>query len=971
MQQMRKLFIFGLILLTATVGLAQTARLRGKVLDSSGLIMPGATVKVYQGDKLVKEGTSNATGEFDIQVNPGDYKLEVGAPDFETKTQMIKVTPNLAPISVSLNLAILATNVDVTENSNAVSLDSDSSLSSTTLSGDTIAELPDDEDELTAYLQQIAGSRGGNAGGGSFVIDGFSGGRLPPKDQIQEIRINNNPYSTEFGGIGFGRVEIVTRAGTGNFNGSMQFNFKDESLDARTPNVFTRPPYQTRNFNTNYGGPIIKNKLTMNFRASSNENENSGAINAYLADGTIFRQPYVNPNVNRGFNTRGQYALTRNNTLNFNYNYNTGSRKNSINNEFTLPERASDSKNSNYEVQIRETAIFNAKLVHEVRFEAQHQTNSTTPRTNAITINVLDAFNSGGSSNRSSSNNWNYEFGNLLMYSTAKWTSKTGIQINSIRNHSESFSNYNGTYQFPSLAAYLAGQPTQFTQTTGNPILDWRQLEFGTFWQNDWKISPRFSFYGGVRYQAQTNLSDYNNIDPRIGFALGLTKTSSIRGGAGIFHQTFGINNVEQLLRGDGTRQLKIVVTSPFYDTAWINDPSLISVPAGLAQAPTTINVRASDLAAPYNTSTSLSLEKAWPHGFGTTFSWDTTRGMHLLRSRNLNAPFPGTALSDDLLFRLNSRDSTIRAAALDEVNRLRPMYPYVANVNQLESTGKSRSNSFNLGFRESLPKLWGLQVFGSYGLTDGKSDTDNAFSTPVNNYNLADEWARTNFARHRFNTGVNFRFTHVEGKGLLGQLWNYSLGNTFMMINANASSARPYNITTGTDLNGDTITNDRPVGVARNSGIGPSNYNVNLNFNKQFTLKHSETGPGRGAPSANGASPFAESYADPQRGGGPGGFPGGGGPGGGGDGGQRGPGGPGGRGGGVFGGERGGRGGPGGPRGQQQPNKTLTFTANVNNVLNHTQPQNYSGVLTSRVYGLPTRYANGRSINLGLRFNF
>src|SRR5262245_36484371 len=311
--RMRKLFIFGLILLTATVGLAQTARLRGKVLDSSGLIMPGATVKVYQGDKLVTEATSSSTGEFDIPVNPGDYKLEVGAPDFETKTQTIKVTPNLAPVSVSLNLAVIATNVDVTESSNAVSLDADSSLSATTLSGDSIAELPDDEDELTAYLQQIAGSRGGNAGGGSFVIDGFSGGRLPPKDQIQEIRINNNPYSTEFGGIGFGRVEIVTRAGTGNYNGNMQLNFKDESLDARNPqNVregaeAKRPPYQTRNFNTNYGGPIIKNKLTMNFRASNNENENAGAINAYLANGTIFHDAYSSPNVTRSFNTRAQY----------------------------------------------------------------------------------------------------------------------------------------------------------------------------------------------------------------------------------------------------------------------------------------------------------------------------------------------------------------------------------------------------------------------------------------------------------------------------------------------------------------------------------------------------------------------------------------------------------------------------------------------------------------------------------------
>src|SRR5262245_59579823 len=212
--RMRKLFIFGLILLTATVGLAQSARLRGKVLDSSGLIMPGATVKVYQGDKLVKEGITGATGDFDISINAGDYKLEIAAPDFETKTQMVKVTPNLAPLSVSLTLAVLATNVDVTETSTGVSVDADSSLSTTTLSGDAIAELPDDEDELTAYLQQIAGSRGGNAGGGSFVIDGFSGGRLPPKDQIQEIRINNTQYRTEFGGTGLRRVSLVTRAGT-------------------------------------------------------------------------------------------------------------------------------------------------------------------------------------------------------------------------------------------------------------------------------------------------------------------------------------------------------------------------------------------------------------------------------------------------------------------------------------------------------------------------------------------------------------------------------------------------------------------------------------------------------------------------------------------------------------------------------------------------------------------------------------
>jgi len=204
--------------------------------------------------------------------------------------------------------------------------------------------------------------------------------------------------------------------------------------------------------------------------------------------------------------------------------------------------------------------------VHEIRFEVQHDTGSTTPRTNGITINVLDAFNSGGGQNFSNNNNWGYEFGNLVLFSSTKWTMKTGIQINRSNNHTESRSNYQGTYQFSSLADYIAGRPTLFTRTSGNPILDSRQTEFGTFMQNDWKVTPKFTFSAGVRYQAQTNLKDYNNIDPRIGFALGLTKTSLIRGGAGIFHQTFSLGNTETLLRADGTRQLQVVVSNPTFD---------------------------------------------------------------------------------------------------------------------------------------------------------------------------------------------------------------------------------------------------------------------------------------------------------------------------------------------------------------------------------------------------------------------
>src|SRR3954470_23024769 len=72
---------------------------------------------------------------------------------------------------------------------------------------------------------------------------------------------------------------------------------------------------------------------------------------------------------------------------------------------------------------------------------------------------------------------------------------------------------------------------------------------------------------------------------------------------------------------------------------------------------------------------------------------------------------------------------------------------------------------------------------------------------------------------------------------GLNGRLpWNISV-NT--MVRAN--SGRPYNITTGFDDNGDTITNDRPFGIGHNTGVGPGLFDTNLNFSKTFVLRKEE----------------------------------------------------------------------------------------------------------------------------------
>ena len=904
--------------------------------------MPGVQVKLYQGDRVVKQGISSNTGDFDLAVNPGEYKLEIAAPDFNTYTEMVKVTPELGPLAVTMELKTITQNVEVTETRNEINIESDSSLSTTVLGRDFIDALPDDEDELAAYLSQIAGTRGGAGGNNSFIIDGFTGGRIPPKDQIQEIRISNSPFSTEFSGIGYGRTEIITRAGTGEFHGNMNFQFRDESLNARNPfNVTTngtqakRPPYQARNFNTNFSGPIIRNKLSLNLQARHNDNENSNIIRATTVgpNGELVQHydPMVTPNSNRGMNGRTQFAVNKNNTLYTNFNYQKQESRNQGLGDFTLLSRASNRNSHGAELQVRETSILNTKMVHEVRFQYSHDTNQQTPQTTGVAINVLDTFNGGGGQNRSSSNNRDFEFGNLLMYSGSKWTIKIGSQGVARRNHTLSENNFIGTWLFSSLTDYIAARPLQFTRTSGDPRLDVNQFEIATFIQNDWRVSKRFNLSFGVRYEEQTNISDHNNLDPRMGFAFQIGKTTALRGGAGIFHDRFSQNNVEQLIRLDGTRQLQIIVRNP---------TTFPIIPEGSALPPPSIRLRGEDLVNPYNVNGSVSLEQSIVKSLGVTLSWDGQRGIHLFRSRNLNAPLPGVLTRPD---------------------------PAKGNLNLLESTGLSKSNNFTIGFRNQLRGKINAQMFGSYTLGFMKNNTDGAFSLPVNSYDMRSEWGRSpQDTRHRFYTGAQIRLP-----------WGV---NTTTQVNW--ISSRPYNITTGRDDNADFTINDRPADVAlcrfvagsgcetlsgqmiaRNTGKGPGQFNVTLNFQKTVRLKGAEKSDPANRAGNNGPN-RVNNFVEPQRGGG--GFPGGGGDFGGQRGGQRG-----GDRGGERGGDRGDRGGNRGPFNQNNNGPTVTFQTQIQNLLNNTQFNNYSGTMTSQYFGRASNARNARQIEAGLRFNF
>jgi hypothetical protein len=913
-------FVFVLILsLAGSTMLAQNTPFRGKVVDDQSAVMIGASVTIKRGTQTVFQGKTTEQGLFLAQLPPGDYSVEISSEDFDTLTQPIHVAANMPALTTyTMKLAQVRAEVTVQETANQVALDPDSNLTATVLDQDFIQQLPDDTDELTAYLTELAGPRANAAGGVDFIIDGFNGGILPPKDQILQIRINSNPFSTEFSRPGFGRIEIITKPGTGQFHGNVQFNFRDQALNGNPALGTTfspappKAPYQRRNYQGGFNGPLVKNRATvsMNFNRED-DNPSSQLYGTDPLTGLAESGYVINPTTRQNVNARGQWGLTSNqrHILNFNLQYGTRNLLNQGVGGTSLPNsplgsNAYNTYTKQQEIQLRETEIITSSLVHETRFEYDRNSSNTLPENlvgPTITISGISQF--GSSNNRAESRNYTLQFANALSFTSRKLTLKAGVQVERFNQWQFSQSNFNGSYTFQDYASYLANKPNLFTLTSGVPTIQVGQWTVGIFAQTDYKLTNRLLLSAGARYQAQTNISDHNDFDPRVAIAQQLDKATVLRVGFGTFHQSLGVGTVQSLIQNDGLRQLRFVCSAPACAATYPINPALIST--GTASS---IYVEAAGLRTPYTLNTAVSLERSLPHGLVVTASLDDIKSVHLYRGRDINAPLP------DTLIRPN---------------------PAAGILDQLESTGNARFDSLTLSFRH---RIGNLNTFGNYTYSTSHNDSSGAFSLPSDNYNLRSDWGiANNNVRHRFQTGINYRFP-------FGFLAN---------SNILANTGRPYNETL--NIPGvDGQMNQRPSGVPRNSLSGPGSFNVGLNVTRTFVLREGapvQPRPGEG---------------DQQRGGRGGGFGGGGFGRGGGE--RGGPGGGGPRGGGPGGG---GRGGFGGGNGASAGSVTMTLFTNTTNVFNHTNLSTPSGTLNTPYFGISKTKSAPRIVEMGVRFNF
>src|ERR1700722_17749684 len=230
---------------------------KGILTDESGAVIPAVTVTLT-GSGGAKTAQSQADGSYSFtRLAAGQYTVNLNFSGFAPFSRTLTVAPGLT-VQLPIQLSLITETQRVTvsaESGPTVSTEPDNNATALVIRGEDLQSLPDDPDDLTAALQALAGP-GAGPNGGQIYIDGFSGGQLPPKESIREVRINQNPFSAEYDRLGFGRIEIFTKPGTDRFRGTLFLNDSDAVFDSRNPFASNKPDYSVRNLSFNVGGPL-------------------------------------------------------------------------------------------------------------------------------------------------------------------------------------------------------------------------------------------------------------------------------------------------------------------------------------------------------------------------------------------------------------------------------------------------------------------------------------------------------------------------------------------------------------------------------------------------------------------------------------------------------------------------------------------------------------------------------------------
>jgi hypothetical protein len=752
----------------AATAWAQVA-VSGRVVDPSGAAVAGATVSI--------QGSSAKTdemGRFRIErLAPGRQRIEVVAGQaFRPLRRDVTIAASMLPLVLQVSLATVEESLEVTANDVRPTVDTAANLDTTTVSGATLDQLPLFDQDFVGALSQFLDPASIATGGATIIVDGVemkSAG--VPKSAVQEISINDDPYSAESSRPGRGRIEIITKPGSGHLRGDVNFTFRNAALAARNYFARSKPPEQRQAAEGTFSGPLGKEGTSFLMTFSRQNDDAAAVVHALTAAGP-FDETVAAPSTNTEFMARVTHDWNEKQRGSLQINWKRSSNLLQGTGGVVLPQAGVNASAREDDLFFTLHSILTPERLNQFQLTLEFDREPSVSVSNAPAIIVRDAFTGGGAQSTILRTESGGKINDVMTVSHGKHIVKFGVQVPNVnRRVWTDESNQGGTFSFATLSDYAAGRPYAYSvqQGSGRVSLWWR--EYGAFVQDQIRLASNVQASLGLRYDWQAFFHDANNFAPRASVAWSPAKDGKtiVRGGAGLFYDRSGVGPIANLMLHDGSALHSYTILNPSYPDPFAGGVTLSKVPTNVAQLAPGVQI-------PYSLQYSLNVERQIAKSFSAVIGYRATRGHHLFRSVDVNAPLPPdfTAVPDASL----------------------------GHVQQIRSDGRLRSDALELTLRGRRGKKLSGQA--QYTFSRASNNTGGINWYPSDQYApIGAEWGAADFdVRHRLN--------------LLGTLSAGRWGN--LGVSARFASGLPYSETAGIDLFHTGMSNARPAGVGRNT---------------------------------------------------------------------------------------------------------------------------------------------------------
>jgi hypothetical protein len=766
------------------------ARLIVTVVDQTGAVIPNAGVSVIGLEDATRRATSAPVKSSDKglatfeHLVPGRYSVQGEFPGFEMGLlRDIRLKAGDNKHVMVLPLAKFTEDVTVGRDKQTAGSDRASAFG-TALTREQMESLSEDPDEMARQLQGLAGPDA------TIRVDSFEGQQLPPKAQIKAIHITRDAFAAENHSSYGMFIDIITQPGMGPLRGQARFGFYDSGFDGANPLVPKKGPAQNRNLSLNLGGTLIKDKSSFALYVSGMSSYRTPNLYAATAAGVVAQNLDLRTTSDYlSISGSLDYAITKDQTLRMSASRYTYSSDNQGVGAYDLIERAYSSNNTSYNVRVQEAGPLGRRFFINTRFSLNWSDSASHSATEAPTVLITGWNNSGGAQVKGGRYTRTFSLMSDLDYVRGRHSVRGGIQFDGGRYRSDAASNYLGTYTFDK-PLDQGGTPLSYRRVFGDPNITYWNLQAGLYVQDDIRIRKGLTVSPGVRFETQTHLRDPLSFGPRFGVTWSPFKSgkTTLRASMGIFHDWLSSGTYEQTLRMDGVHQREVTLSSK-------NGPISYPDPGSLTADPTSRYLIAGNawMARTFRLSAGIDQQLTKLMRVGATFT--DTRANGVLAGVNLNAPVNGVR-PDPAWVNVIEADSIGRSHAQSlGVNTTLNFTPNSPGTS-FGGPGTSGKNEPRFRWRR------GLSLSGYYNLGRSYNNSDGAF-TPSPTGTIDTEWGPSSGdTRHRFSVA----------------LYTGALKNLNASVYVSAYSGSPYTIIDPSDPNGDTIYNDRPIGVGRNT---------------------------------------------------------------------------------------------------------------------------------------------------------